>query len=613
MDIARLPKAGENNLWYRHNAEDAVLVFVHGILSDSRGCWLNQGEDAGRPGEPISYWPELIASDDRFKDVGIYLAGYHTAVDSGDFPIQQCASEVYSYLKTPDPSGLPPVMEKKKIIFVCHSMGGIVARYLLCEQRDAFTNTHVGIVLIASPSYGSQLARSLDTVIYHYNHTQGKQLRWGSETLRDLDLRFKNVKERRQIPNLSGIELFENRFMIHWKWLPWLSRTKVVTEESAARYFGFAKQVGGSDHGSICKPRTKASPVHTYLLEFLRDKDLLPTQFPATAAASAGAIHDRPPTGTPDPKAEPAASSSGSIEVAQAEALRNEWHPPEDLKRRGALTPCRLTCNLNYKSDGKVRWERYGDVLVSLKHPPTPDDVYLVPSRKSPRRFRDPKQLEEPANRVPKQRVTGEFVKAMGARPLEAFWFTKIMASTETARVHVYAPEYDDFLNAHAARKERTLVYVSYKSSDDEWRLRLRKVLDFDKRIESWDDSKKVHGLDFNEQMKEAVTRTKVMVVLASDEYLRSTLPMELELTPAIEAAAAGELRLLWIPVRTFAWKTSPFARFPVPVDPNSALTGMDDMQIQGALDALYRSICEGLGLEPLKPDWKVKYNNLKE
>src|SRR5262249_10879987 len=54
------------------------------------------------------------------------------------------------------------------------------------------------------------------------------------------------------------------------------TRTKIVTKESAVRYFGYAKQVGGSDHNSICKPQAKEDRVHQYLLEFLLDKDLLP-------------------------------------------------------------------------------------------------------------------------------------------------------------------------------------------------------------------------------------------------------------------------------------------------------------------------------------------------
>lgn len=297
MDIARLPKTSENNLWYRYNDEDAVLVFVHGMLADTRGCWLHVDKTTQKP---ICYWPELIESDARFKSIGIYLGGYHTAVDSGDFPIQQCALEVYSYLKTRDFLDRRPVMDKKKITFVCHSMGGVVARYLLCEHRDAFKDKQVGIVLIASPSYGSQLARSLDEVIYLYNHMQGKQLNWGSETLKDLDQRFKNLKESGRIPNLCGVEFFENSFVIRWKWLPCFARTKVVTEESAARYFGYAKQVGGSDHNSICKPKSKADRVHQYLLEFLHDKDLLPAQVPPAARANPIVSAEAPLRDAPD-------------------------------------------------------------------------------------------------------------------------------------------------------------------------------------------------------------------------------------------------------------------------------------------------------------------------
>jgi tetratricopeptide (TPR) repeat protein len=294
MDENRLPQPNENNLWYRYNDRDAVLVFVHGVLSDSRGCWLYEDDETKKP---VSYWPDLIESDVRFKEVGIYLAGYHTAVDSGDFPIQQCAQQVYAYLKTQDPESRQPVMDKQKIIFVAHSMGGIVARYLLCEQREAFKGKQVGIVLIASPSYGSQLASSLDEVIYHYNHEQGKQLKWGNAILKDLDQRFKNLKESGQMPRLFGVEFFENRFMIRWKWLPLFARTKIVTEESAARYFGYAKQIGGSDHSSICKPKTAADLVHQYLLEFLQDKDLLPSQVtiaPPTDGAALPAVHPEP-------------------------------------------------------------------------------------------------------------------------------------------------------------------------------------------------------------------------------------------------------------------------------------------------------------------------------
>jgi hypothetical protein len=374
----------------------------------------------------------------------------------------------------------------------------------------------------------------------------------------------------------------------------------VVTEESAARYFGYAKQVGGSDHGSICKPSAVTDRVHQYLLEFLLDKDLLPG--PASLVSGASAIASvevpRPGTAAGD-QAGVVLSSVAASGIAPEQALRNTWHPPEDLKRRGTLTPCRFTVNLNYRSDGKSRWERYGDVLVWLDNPPTADDVYLVPSRKAPKRFRDPKQLEKASIRAAKQRLTEQFVTSVGSRALDGYWFTKTMAVNDLQRVHVYASEYDDFLSANAAKAPRALVYISYKGIDNEWRLRLRKLLDADERIESWDDSKLIHGIDFLESMKQAVGRTRVMVVLASEEYLNSQLPNELELAPAIAAADAGELRLLWVPIRPFDWRASPLHRFMSPVDPTAAFANMSEEQSQKALRTLYGSVCQGLGLRP--------------
>ena len=263
-------KSRDNNAWYRYNDSDTVLVFVHGVLSDSASCWLNNKV------KPNVFWPDLIESDDRFKGIAIYLAGYHTAVDSGDFPIHQCAQQVFSYLKTSDTKGRLPVLSKQKIIFVCHSMGGIVVRQLLCDEFKNFAGKKLGIVLIASPSYGSKVADTLPFVLELYNHKQGKQLRWANDTVKELDRRFRNLID--ETDSLAGREMFESLFPFKFlrKWLPWNKHVRIVSEESAARYFAKPEQIPGADHSSICKPRDAEDPVHQYLLAFLEEKNLLP-------------------------------------------------------------------------------------------------------------------------------------------------------------------------------------------------------------------------------------------------------------------------------------------------------------------------------------------------
>jgi 3',5'-cyclic AMP phosphodiesterase CpdA len=290
--------------------------------------------------------------------------------------------------------------------------------------------------------------------------------------------------------------------------------------------------------------------------------------------------------------AEPAA-------IVPEETLRNAWHPRWDISRRGPLKPCRFRINVNYKTDGESRWEQYGDVLVNVEHPPTCDDIYLVPSRHAPKRFQHPKDVIKSKNNGPKKHIIEQFVRSVGDRMLEGFWFMKLMSSDNSRRPHVYSKELDDVLNANAAKTERDLVYISYKSSDNEWRLRLRAVLDADERITVWDDSRLIPGSDFREDMKAAVNRARVMIVFASDEYLNSPLPTELELTPAIAAAQAKELSLLWVTVRSFDWKSTPLARYMAAIDPGKSLEQMAPSEWEAALYRIYTIVCAHLGFEP--------------
>ncbi len=183
------------------------------------------------------------------------------------------------------------------------------------------------------------------------------------------------------------------------------------------------------------------------------------------------------------------------------------------------------------------------------------------------------------------------------------------MGATGAQRVHVYCSAYDDFLSESASKPKCEFVYVSYKGIDNLWRLRLREWLDADRRIRVWDDSLLSSG-DYREQMRNAVSRCRGMVVLASQEYLDSPLPTELELTPAFEAANDGELTLLWAPVRRFDWKHSPFERFMIPLDANEALTDMSEPQWRAALRRLYERVCKDLGLGPLPQDSNTHAEN---
>jgi Leucine-rich repeat (LRR) protein len=266
--------------WFHTGARDATLVFVHGVLSDNETAWLYKNKE--KPTNNRS-WPELVMSDKkRFNDPSIFLGGYYTDLDSGEAGVSDCARELLHALVA-DYDNQPPVVEFPRITFVCHSLGGIITRYMLERYSDTFGNTKIGLVLLASPSYGSDYATALNWLLTQYTHKVGKVL-WGSPLLEDLDGRFRDVQQKMS-GRLAGIE-FNEHHIPYYSRMPKWARTAlypflpgaIVLRESACRYFNDSVLIQGSDHNSICKPPNQDSRVHTELAVFLRKNDLLPTK-----------------------------------------------------------------------------------------------------------------------------------------------------------------------------------------------------------------------------------------------------------------------------------------------------------------------------------------------
>jgi hypothetical protein len=215
---------------------------------------------------PVSYWPALIARDDRFDHTSIFLGGYYTSVDAGSYDVRHSADELFSALNRIDRSGNDPVLSKDNIIFICHSTGGIIIRHILVNHYEKFSQKKVGLILIASPSYGSRWADWLKGLTSLYGHAIGEQLQEGSWSLSELDAQFKTLIAEKRIPFLVGIEAYENHFIVHQKWLP--NKSVVVTKESASRYFGVAVLLRKTDHFSSVKPNDYDHPAYELLLDF---------------------------------------------------------------------------------------------------------------------------------------------------------------------------------------------------------------------------------------------------------------------------------------------------------------------------------------------------------
>lgn len=257
--VKRLPV--QNNTWVHQSRSRTVIIFVHGILSNSDGCWRNSRSQ--------TYWPELVAHDPAFEDPAIFASGYTADFGAGLYDIRSAADAVLAHLRCPGPGTTP--LDKDRLLFVCHSQGGIVVRQMLCSHFEEFKNKQVGVVLCGSPSWGSIYGTLVAPIAMLIRFQQGMALKWGGPTLKNLDRDFLDLLRERRIPNITGVCLAETRGRLFGL----LPIPKVVAAASATRYFHSWHLIPKTTHATLVKPDSTSHLSHVHLRDFARTNRFL--------------------------------------------------------------------------------------------------------------------------------------------------------------------------------------------------------------------------------------------------------------------------------------------------------------------------------------------------
>ncbi|MGC4052977.1 MAG: alpha/beta fold hydrolase [Paludibaculum sp.] len=235
--------------WVQRTSGPAAVVFVHGVLSSGRDCWTNSSG---------TYWPSIVASS--APELSVYVTTYRTGLDAGTFSINDVSDSLFEELE------LDGVTQRSLIVFVCHSMGGLVARRMLVAKRRNFVDKQIGLFLVASPSLGSKYANWLTPIARFFKHSQADTLRMGesNQWLSALDRDFFDLLDELDI---SGRELVEDLSILR---LGLMSLEQIVSPLSGERFFRDPLKIGGSDHFSIAKPADTDALQHRVLMKFLQ-------------------------------------------------------------------------------------------------------------------------------------------------------------------------------------------------------------------------------------------------------------------------------------------------------------------------------------------------------
>jgi pimeloyl-ACP methyl ester carboxylesterase len=129
--------------YVRKMGAKTAIIFVHGILGDARETWTNVTTKA--------YFPALVAADPQFSDVDVYSYEYPTSLIRGTFSIDEVAEHMRLFFESDE------IGAYQNLVFVAHSMGGLVTRAYLLKNREAASRTRM-IYFYSTPTTGSEIA-----------------------------------------------------------------------------------------------------------------------------------------------------------------------------------------------------------------------------------------------------------------------------------------------------------------------------------------------------------------------------------------------------------------------------------------------------------------------
>jgi pimeloyl-ACP methyl ester carboxylesterase len=231
----------------------ADIVFVHGLDGDAMSTWHPKDR-------PDAFWPKWIG--ETFPAAGVWSLGYKAnsiGLTGTAMALTDRATNILAMFEAAGIGGRP-------VIFIVHSLGGLVVKQLLrhaCDFGNAdwkriALNTK-GIAFLATPHAGSDLASYIKYLGKLLRTTVAvDELKAHDASLRQLNLWFRN--------NCADMGI---RIIVLFETQPTYGVTVVDPTSSDPGILGVIPIPIDADHISICKPTSKSHPVFAQVKLFI--------------------------------------------------------------------------------------------------------------------------------------------------------------------------------------------------------------------------------------------------------------------------------------------------------------------------------------------------------
>lgn len=236
------------------NLKPRVIVFVHG-LHGNRETWRASNG---------AYWPQLIQTDPHFQKSDVVVAEYPTPSSHGQLSTAQLAQILWQGLKR------QRVWEHRDVVFIAHSLGGIVTEEMLLNHPDDAARVSF-IVSYATPHQGSFVANlakiyDSDPLLTDLRESNDNSF------LMDLEQRWRSTPVATRIHRYCAFEALDTaagagigRYL--------RAHTRVVSYYSAT--YGCdgdtPPQKIVADHINIVKPASRSADAYTFFAKMYRN------------------------------------------------------------------------------------------------------------------------------------------------------------------------------------------------------------------------------------------------------------------------------------------------------------------------------------------------------
>jgi pimeloyl-ACP methyl ester carboxylesterase len=217
----------------KHDRPVAV-VFVHGVFGERTDTWLNT--------ESKAEFPELLAADPTFGNkIDVFVFEYFTPKFSLAPSIVDLSDQLRGEL-----DDHRVFDEHRAVVFLAHSMGGIIVRQFLLTNRERIQKVPM-IFFYATPTNGSDLA-ALARIASANPQLRGMTPLEGNDFLQSIQSGWLNSLQVQAIASHCAVEE-----------LPMYGQI-VVSRSSASSLCNRGLDPFSSNHIDIVKPQDRSDP-----------------------------------------------------------------------------------------------------------------------------------------------------------------------------------------------------------------------------------------------------------------------------------------------------------------------------------------------------------------